>query len=234
MSKYKLNLFCFLSIFLNIFLIIIIFIKPNIATTIKDKIFTKNEISEYYVKTNSYYKRMAGNLENDTNIFIGDSITQGLNVSAVKQNSVNFGIGGDTTKGVINRITDYKVKETQDIYLLIGINDLQFRGNEEIINNYNTIFSKLNKNNIYLTSIMPLDKDYQDRNNKFSNERIASLNKDLKDICNKNSKCKYIDIYQKLLDTNGYLDQKYHIGDGIHLNTSGYNLWISEIKKKNI
>jgi len=134
MSKYKLNLFCFLSIFLNIFLIIIIFIKPNIATTIKDKIFTKNEISEYYVKTNSYYKRMAGNLENDTNIFIGDSITQGLNVSAVKQNSVNFGIGGDTTKGVINRITDYKVKETQDIYLLIGINDLQFRGNEEIIN----------------------------------------------------------------------------------------------------
>lgn len=210
---------------------IVIFLKPNIAVAIKDKFFDKNEISEYYIKANSYYKRMSGNLENDTNIFLGDSITEGLNVSAVKPKSVNFGIGGDTTKGIIDRIDDYKIKDSQDIYLLIGINDLQFRKNEDVINNYNEIFSKLNKNNLYLTSIMPLSKDYQDRNKDFSNERIILINKNLKQICEKNPKCKYIDIYEKLLDKNGFLDQKYHIGDGIHLNTSGYNLWISEIKK---
>lgn len=231
MKKYKLHLIFFLSLFLNIFLMIVIFLKPNIAVAIKDKFFDKNEISEYYIKANSYYKRMSGNLENDTNIFLGDSITEGLNVSAVKPKSVNFGIGGDTTKGIIDRIDDYKIKDSQDIYLLIGINDLQFRKNEDVINNYNEIFSKLNKNNLYLTSIMPLSKDYQDRNKDFSNERIILINKNLKQICEKNPKCKYIDIYEKLLDKNGFLDQKYHIGDGIHLNTSGYNLWISEIKK---
>ena len=55
-----------------------------------------------------YHSRMDGSIPDNSILFIGDSITQSLCVSAVADNSVNLGIGGDTTLDVINRLPKYK------------------------------------------------------------------------------------------------------------------------------
>ena len=45
-------------------------------------------------------------------VFIGDSITQGLPVSAIVANGINYGIGGDTTVGVLRRLSQIRVSRT--------------------------------------------------------------------------------------------------------------------------
>ena len=50
---------------------------------------------------------MDGLIPEGATIFIGDSITQGLATSAVSNQSVNYGIGSDTTLGVLKRLPYY-------------------------------------------------------------------------------------------------------------------------------
>lgn len=61
------------------------------------------EITQHYVETAVFLERIDNNIPDEAVIFIGDSGIQGLCVSAVVCPSVNFGIGTDTTVGVLKR-----------------------------------------------------------------------------------------------------------------------------------
>ena len=83
---------------------------------------------------------------NQTIVFIGDSIIQGLYVSAVTENGVNFGISGDTTAGVLERIDKYTIlNKARAVVIAIGINDIPRRNNKKIIENL-LLFVKVVKN----------------------------------------------------------------------------------------
>ena len=86
----------------------------------------KPEISEYYHRILRYHERSVDSVPDDSVIFIGDSITQGLCVSAVQPNAVNFGIGSDTTTGVLMRIPAYMpaLERAKCIVLAIGVKHL--------------------------------------------------------------------------------------------------------------
>lgn len=79
--------------------------------------------------------------------FLGDSITQSLNVNSVTDRGVNYGIGGDTSLGLLNRLEYYNsLKKADKILVAIGINDFIFnRTSKEIIGNYAKIFELLPK-----------------------------------------------------------------------------------------
>jgi len=190
----------------------------------------KPEISNYYKTILAFQLRMDGNIPEGSVLFFGDSNTQGLCVSAIIDNAVNLGIGKDTTLGVLKRIPLYNsVEEARAIVLAIGINDIFRRSNKEIIENYKEIISKLpEKTPKFVSAIFPVDGDVKGIN---GNRRIVEINSELEKLCSSTENCYFFDTGKMLTDTNGNLKYEYHVGDGIHLNSNAYDLWINDLRK---
>lgn len=192
---------------------------------------SSSELSDYYYRITSYHRRMDGNIPNGAVIFIGDSITQGLAVTAVADEGVNFGIGSDTTLGVLKRIYHYNsIKRCQAVVLAIGVNDLKRRENNEILQNYKSILSFIPDNiPVIFSAVLPIDERIKkDRDNR--NYRIAELNESAKETCISAVNCVFFDSGDKLVDKTGNLNSSFHIGDGVHLSTLGYEIWIEDMK----
>ena len=186
------------------------------------------ELTEFYNKLVEHHKRMDGNIQENAAIFIGDSLTQGLAVSSVATPSINYGIGGDTTLGVITRLQYYKsIDKAKIIFLAVGVNDLLRRHDEEIIANYKIIINSLPEKPIVISAILPVAEKYVD----ISNEEIINLNNKLKKLVSKYKNITFIDAGNDLIDSTGNLKEDNHIGDGVHLNTNGYEIWIKALKQ---
>lgn len=179
------------------------------------------EITQHFHRMLRYHKRMDGNVPDGSVIFIGDSITQGLCVSAVACPSVNYGIGSDTTLGVLQRLPEYRsIDKASAVILAIGINDMKRRSNEEILKNYRSIVGHIpEKTPIVISAILPLDEgsrqEWQGRNQ----DRIKSLNLSLEDLAD--SRIFFVDAGPLLVDASGNLADQYHDADGVHLNSKG-------------
>jgi lysophospholipase L1-like esterase len=205
------------------------------STTIKKPVSapsSPSELTEYYHRLVRYHNRMDGNVPDGSVIFIGDSITQGLCVSAVAPLSVNYGIGGDTTVGVLNRLSIYQsMNRASVIVMAIGINDMARRSNEEILKNYALITDKLPAATpVIFSAVLPLDDEIHPWDD--TNPRIKALNAGLKAFCETSSRLHYLDIGNLLVDKKGNLADEYHDGDGVHLNAKSNAIWIAELRKK--
>lgn len=111
-------------------LLIIVLLKSDFIDLVQNKLETCNhsvqssELTPHYHRMLEYHKRMDGNVLTGSVIFFGDSITQGLCVSAVASHSVNYGIGSDTTFGVLERLKYYRSINRADVVVIsIGVND---------------------------------------------------------------------------------------------------------------
>jgi len=63
--------------------------------------FYRNEVLAFQLRVDK-------NLTEEYLIFIGDSHIQGLAVQEISSKSINYGIGADTTLGVLNRASKYQ------------------------------------------------------------------------------------------------------------------------------
>jgi len=214
--------------------IVIVFVKTDVFTRIKSKLgveVIREEIPFDYYKKLTFHKRIDKNVAEGSIIFIGDSLMKGLAVSAIYPQSVNYGIGFDTTLGVLSRINEYKsIKQAKAVILAIGINDLRWRSNSEIIQNYRKIIEILNGTRIVISSILPIDEIVSHRIGQ--NKRIININKGLRKIDKENSKVYFLDMAKHLSDNNKQLRNEFHIGDGVHLNKLGNSVWIKQLKMK--
>ena len=173
------------------------------------------------------------NIPKNSVIFLGASNTQGLPVAAIACPSVNYGIGGDTSLGVLQRLNTYKsISTARAIVINIGGNDLKYRSNEELLVNLKKIATQIPRRiPIIINSIFPIDENIEDKLNGRNNKRIKQANEILKDWIVKVENIYYIDTGSKLIDENGNLEGKFHIGDGLHLNEKGYLLWIEDLTR---
>lgn len=201
------------------------------ATGMSDLTGSSDELSSYYYRITEYHRRMDGNIPDGSVLFIGDSITQGLAVAAIADKGVNFGIGSDTSLGVLERIYYYKSIETSHaVVLAIGINDLKRRENKEILQNYESILMSIPNNiPVIFSAVLPIDERIKEDRDGWNN-RIAELNENAKEICDSVENCFFINSGGKLIDFTGNLNNSYHIGDGVHLSSQGYEIWIADIK----
>ncbi|MFN3188828.1 MAG: GDSL-type esterase/lipase family protein [Candidatus Paceibacteria bacterium] len=192
---------------------------------------TTPELSAYYDRITTYHFRMDGNVPDGATLFIGDSITQSLATSAIANLSVNYGIGGDTTLGVLNRIRKYNSLTSADaVVLAIGVNDLRLRSNEEIVYNYKNILDSLPENiPVVVSAILPVDERVQRVN--FENKRILKLNTLLHDLVREYGNVSFSDAGSLLRDSDNNLKSDFHVGDGVHLSSDGYQVWIRELKR---
>lgn len=184
-----------------------------------------NELSSYYYELLSIQERQDLQVVPGSTIMIGDSITQGL----IYPRFVNYGIGSDTTYGVLNRIEKYKsLNEAKNIILMIGVNDLKRRSDVEILKNYEEIINHTPKDKLIVFSILPVGEEVESKNFRMSNTRIKNINQGIAELCRKNS-IRFIDMTDSYLDKNVFLDPRLHVGDGIHLNQTGYDIWVKHL-----
>lgn len=182
--------------------------------------------SPYYYHKVSFFEQFKTDAET---IMIGDSITDGADwhIMFPEKKILNFGIGGDTTVGILNRLDIVCKLKPKKVFIMIGIND--FSG---INNNVNEVFSNYSKiiEELQLCNIEPFIQSTILGGNRVSNlnNKINLLNQNLKELA-KDKNLKFINLNEKL-SPDGVLDSKYSLDD-VHLNGEGYREWQNIIKQ---
>lgn len=147
----------------------------------------------------------------------------------------NLGIGGETTEGLLNRMShEMKARNSADgniVFIGYGANDLankdenqlvnpeQFKTNIEIAVQNAKQYSK----DIFLVSILPVSENIDSKVSSTgkvrTNEDVLIYNQILKTIATKNS-LNYIDFHSSFLQDKEILLSK----DGVHPNEKGYGM----------
>lgn len=192
------------------------------------------EITEHFHRMVLYHSRMDGNVPDGAVVFIGDSLTQGLCVSAVFPLSVNYGIGSDTTAGVLKRLATYQsIRRASAVVVAVGVNDMKFRSNEEILRNYAAIASRIPENvPVVFSAVLPLNETKRDKQKSGYPDRIRALNAGLEAFCARAKRLYFLNVGPVLADGAGNLAAKFDDGDGVHLNSKGNAIWIAGLREK--
>ncbi len=219
---------------------------PSMSTLLtqeeKEKISAYNRdlaaLQEWNEAVNAYYKHRRDHFRQLPNgnkeiLFLGDSITDNAEWSELFGNDrriKNRGIGGDDTKGVLNRLDEVTESQPSKLFLMIGTNDLAYgRTVEEIIEYYEMILRTIKKDSphteVYVQSILPVDDLFHINR---PNREIDRINASIERIAAE-YEYPYIDL-NPLFKEDGQLSKKYSV-DGLHLNAEGYALWVSEIRE---
>ena len=187
------------------------------------------ELTDHYHHMVAFHREGDDQVPQGATIFIGDSLTQSLYVGAITRPSVNYGIGNDTTTGVLKRIPHYRsLERAEKIVLAIGINDMRYRPNEDLLENYRAILSALPAETpIFINSILPVSRDGIIEATRV---RIESLNDQLKKIAEAETRLTFVSPNSALSDEKGLLLDQYHKGDGVHLNHLGNTVWMATLK----
>jgi len=217
------------------FLLGIVLLKSDFIKRFEQKIGISQplaEPSEFFHQMLCFHARMDGNVPDRSVIFIGDSLTQGLAVNAVAIPSVNYGIGGDTTVGVLQRLSVYQsIEKAKAVVIAIGINDFRYLSNDQIFYNLKVISMKVPSSvPVIFSAILPIDEDMRSEWQGMNQSRIKTLNLKLESLTKKNNNLFFVDAGQQLMDINGNLANQFHVGDGLHLNASGNDIWISNLR----
>ncbi len=217
-----------------------------IVALVKNDFIQKVEIklgmTEPSSTNHSYYMDALGwNFANRSNtiidgdglVFVGDSITNGLSVETIF-GAVNYGISGDSVKNAKKRVKKYSHLENKTIVVALGVNDI-LRENDKIVSDYSSLIENLpNSSLVLVSSILPIDELRLERYSKTkkTNNQINELNAQLQNIASKFSNAHYIDSAKYMRDTSGCLFENFHNGDGLHLNTEGYGMWVKGLKEE--
>jgi lysophospholipase L1-like esterase len=164
---------------------------------------------------------------------LGDSITEGGNWEELLKGTdvANYGIGGDTTTGILLRLSDVYMAKPKRVFLMIGINDISSNIGkniseegmiENIFGNYKIIMESLKKHDIEVIIESTLYVSQKRFQWEKMNMIVGKLNGLLKEYSVREN-LMYLDI-NKELTNNGTLIEKY-TKDGVHLNKNGYKIW---------
>nr|WP_044171207.1 SGNH/GDSL hydrolase family protein [Oscillatoria sp. PCC 10802] len=170
-------------------------------------------------------------------ILAGDSITMWFPPELLPPGRIwlNQGISGETSEGLLKRLTLFDRTEPETVFVMIGINDL-IRGvaDDTILNNQRLIIQDLRSvhpyTQIVVQSILPHSADKatwegRERLLAIPNQRIRKLNKELAAIAAEQG-VEYLDLYPLFADAQGNLPMSFST-DGLHLNSQGYLVWRS-------
>jgi lysophospholipase L1-like esterase len=173
-------------------------------------------------------------------VLLGDSITQGwAMVPEIWQqhfagkNTLNLGIGGDTTQNLLWRMTTgqaLKGLNPKVVVVLIGTNNFGLyndtaedtvRGVQAIMQ---TLRDALPSSKLILMGILPrgtLPEDEVRQRVKQANQRLAVFAQQKNMI--------FMDIGTQLLNPNGTLNPEI-MPDGLHLSAKGYAIWAQALR----
>jgi lysophospholipase L1-like esterase len=201
------------------------FVREQLKAMGSDKGFP-----EYYVQKKSIFETL--DTKGADKIFLGDSITDHGEFPEYypDETVLNRGIAEDTSEGVLNRIDEVKSRNPEEVYIMIGVNDIAEGTNiktyqknmERIIQTFDPAETR-----IVVQSILPVNTE--SFNNDVSNEKIHQFNEVLQEIA-QNNQAEYADLHPHFEDGKGQLKKDITI-DGIHLKGTGYDMWVEQLEK---
>lgn len=158
-------------------------------------------------------------------IMLGDSLSArgDWEVLFYPKKIINLGHDGDTTRCLLNRVHLAGEVKPKNIFLMIGINDMNlYLSLDEIFENYKTIIKELEKieSKIFIQAVLYTQMDS-------FNKKVKIFNRMLKEFCQKES-LQFIDLNEELSE-NEFLKSEYTT-DGLHLNISAYQVWAKKLK----
>lgn len=166
-------------------------------------------------------------------VLLGDSLSLWFPSDRLPQTRhwLNQSISGDTTGGILRRLSAFINTHPRIIYIMAGVNDLKHGATDAaILGNLRQIVQQLRRTHpqaqIVLQSILPT------RSLPLPTTRIAGLNQRLKAIASQNG-AYYLDVYSRMADANGYLRHDLTT-DGLHLNANGYATWQAVLEKADL
>lgn len=175
-----------------------------------------------------------GQGNNRLSIMLGDSLSLWFPTKGLPSGKLwlNQGISGDTSTGILRRLSAFSSTKPEAIYIMAGVNDLRKGTSDQVIlSNHRRIVRRLKithpNSYIIIQSILPT------RRPKISNIRIRKLNTQLARIA-KEEGVNYVNIHKWFTDFKGELRQELTT-DGLHLSLDGYDVWqsaIEQIEKK--
>lgn len=208
----------------------------KIMEIVPDSIYPSNNL---VIATHSdwtithYPERIAEFKENPlhTNdiVFLGNSLTElggdwGKRVNNPKVK--NRGIAGDTTDGVIARLGELIYFKPEQVFILIGINDL-FRDDmtsQKVFNNILKIVNQIHDGSpgtkIFVQTILPTTTETLKEKIQLTNSLLM----------NSESKEPYelIFLHNHFATQDDLMDMDLSV-DGVHLNEKGYSVWVNKI-----
>lgn len=181
----------------------------------------------------------------DNYVFLGDSITDWYDLDKYFEGLpvVNSGVSGYSTNNILNNMNKmvYQYNPSK-VFILIGINDLELKvDNDVVVNNIRKIVQGIKKNRryakIYVESIYPINNSDDDKiegsiiNGNRKNSDIIDINNKLVKLTEEEG-ATYIDLHKELVDDGGLLKIEYTV-DGLHLSSEGYEK-VTEVLRKYI
>ena len=175
----------------------------------------------------------------DRSIMIGNSMVDGFRSWADMPNiryvfgtgaTVANAIGGLDLSPLTLNASDYY----NNVFLMFGLNEIGTDVNS-FVQHYKRLVDFVRehqtKANIIIVSVTPVTRQVdEDPNEVQKMDRIRIFNAALQEFC-LDQNCWYLDIYNMMLDSNGYLSGDYaFVGDGKHFEKSGYVAWANYMK----
>jgi len=160
---------------------------------------------------------------------IGDSIVRDLPADMIFTRGLNLGLGGIRTGDIARILAAYpSLNSTSAIVLSIGINDLCVDRIDDA--EFSRRIRKLSRvlprePRLLWISIAPVGASASSAACPIGPDQITRANAAIAAECALLPTCRYVNIYTDLVEANGYLKDDFHLGDGVHLNRRGYQIW---------
>ncbi len=165
-----------------------------------------------------------GQGSNQLTVLLGDSLSLWFPPERMTGDRfwLNQGISGDTTAGVLRRLSALDNTRPTVVHVMVGINDLRRGATDgEVLGNLRQIMRQLRQRHpqaeVVVHSILPT------RLSEISGDRIRQLNQNLAAIAQQENVA-FLNVAADFSDAQGNLRQDLTT-DGLHLNPSGYALW---------
>ena len=166
----------------------------------------------------------SGQGSNRLTVVVGDSLSMWLPTEMLPRDRfwLNQGISGDTTGGILRRLSAFANTNPDTIHLMAGVNDLKNGASDrEILTNLHQIMAQLRQQHptarVVVHSILPT------RWENIPSHRVRALNTRIAQLT-KYHRLDYLDLHPSFSNDTGHLRRELTT-DGLHLNRLGYQVW---------
>lgn len=185
----------------------------------------------------------------NTAMFVGDSLTTGIDLYDVMNNTTVIAKTGINTNTILTskaiKVSGVKVTfleamkrhKPKRIYIMLGSNGIHFQTKAKLISGYSEFIDKVKRQHpsatIYIQSILPVTAKKQASNSAFANSKINTYNAAILELAAQKG-VYYVNVAEALKDSKGNLSTSFDGGDGMHLNKKGYIVWIEYLKRHTV
>ena len=182
----------------------------------------------------------------DDAMFVGDSITTGIELYGVMPNATvvaSTGINPNTimttpdieladgsSVTILQAMSAYHPKK---IYIMLGSNGVEFIGKETMMELYGEFIDAVKAQHpdsiIYLQSILPVTQAKEAASPDLSNDKIDEYNAAIMELAGE-KEAYYLNVAESFKDETGALPDEASPNDGMHFGVSHYEIWMDYLK----